>query len=302
MFSFNTLKTTLLLGALTGLLVIVGGVLGGNSGMLLGFVVAVVMNFGSYWFSDKIALKMAGAREVSYAEAPELHDMVARLAQASGLPKPRVAIIQADAPNAFATGRNPNHGVVAVTTGIMRVLDRRELAAVISHELGHIRNRDILISSIAATFAGAITMLAHLGQFAMIFGGRSDDDEDGGGIFGTLLMIILAPLAATIIQLAISRSREFGADRTGAEVGHDPEALASALEKLEAYSRQIPLNVNPAASHLFIVKPLTGFSMQNLFSSHPSTEQRVARLRQIALEQSRIGGIRVPSRPSYLKS
>lgn len=281
MFSFNTLKTTLLLGALTGLLVIVGGVLGGNSGMLLGFVVAVVMNFGSYWFSDKIALKMAGAREVSYAEAPELHDIVARLAQAAGLPKPRVAVIEADAPNAFATGRNPNNGLVAVTTGIVKILDRRELAAVISHELGHIRNRDILISAIAATFAGAITMLAHLGQFAMIFGGRSDDDEEGGGIFGGLLMIILAPIAATIIQLAISRSREFGADRTGAEVGGDPEALASALEKLEAYSRHVPLPVNPAVSHLFIVKPLTGFSMQSLFSSHPSTEQRVARLRQI---------------------
>jgi heat shock protein HtpX len=282
MFSFNTLKTTLLLGLLTGLLVIAGGVIGGNSGMLLGFVFAVVLNFGSYWFSDKIALKMAGAREVSYAEAPELHDMVARLAQASGLPKPRVAIIEADAPNAFATGRNPNNGLVAVTTGIVKILDRRELAAVISHELGHIRNRDILISAIAATFAGAITMLAHLGQFAMIFGGRSDDDDDGGGIFGALLMIILAPIAATIIQLAISRSREFGADRTGAEVGGDPEALASALEKLDAYSKHIPLPVNPAASHMFIVKPLTGFSMQSLFSSHPPTEQRVARLRQIA--------------------
>lgn len=296
MFSFNTLKTTLLLGALTGLLVVAGGVLGGNSGMLLGFVLALAMNFGSYWFSDKIALKMAGAHEVSYAEAPELHDMVARLAQASGLPKPRVAIVDADAPNAFATGRNPNHGVVAVTTGIMRILNHRELAAVISHELGHIRNRDILISSIAATFAGAITMLAHIGQFAMIFGGRSDDDEEGGGLFGALLMIILAPIAATIIQLAISRSREYGADRTGAEVGGDPEALASALEKLEAYSREIPLNVNPAASHMFIVKPLTGFSMQSLFSSHPPTAQRVARLRQIALERSGINTVRVPSR------
>ncbi len=292
MFSFNTLKTTLLLGLLTGLLVIAGGVIGGNSGMLLGFVIAVALNFGSYWFSDKIALKMAGAREVSYAEAPELHDLVARLAQASGLPKPRVAIVDADAPNAFATGRNPNNGLVAVTTGIVKILDRRELAAVISHELGHIRNRDILISAIAATFAGAITMLAHIGQFAMIFGGRSDDDDDGGGIFGALLMIILAPIAATIIQLAISRSREFGADRTGAEVGGDPEALASALEKLDAYSRQIPLPVNPAASHMFIVKPLTGFSMQSLFSSHPPTEQRVARLRQIARERSIGSGAR----------
>ena len=292
MFSFNTLKTTLLLAALTGLLVIVGGLLGGNSGMLIGFVFAVIMNFGSYWFSDRIALKMARAREVSYAEAPELHDMVAQLAQASDLPKPRVAVIEADAPNAFATGRNPNNGLIAVTTGIVKILDRRELAAVIAHELGHIRNRDILISAIAATFAGAITMLAHLGQFAMIFGGRSDDDDDGGGIFGTLFMIILAPIAATIIQLAISRSREFGADRTGAEVGRDPEALASALEKLEAYSRQIPLPVNPAASHMFIVKPLTGFSMQSLFSSHPPTEQRVARLRQIARERTIGAGTR----------
>ena len=271
---------------------IAGGVLGGNSGMMLGFVIAIVMNFGSYWFSDKIALKMAGAREVSYAEAPELHDMVARLAQASGLPKPRVAVIESNAPNAFATGRNPNNGLVAVTTGIVKILDLRELAAVISHELGHIRNRDILISAIAATFAGAITMIAHLGQFAMIFGGRSDEDEDGGGIFGTLLMIILAPIAAMIIQLAISRSREFGADRTGAEVGGDPEALASALEKLDAYSRQIPLHVNPAASHLFIVKPLTGFSMQTLFSSHPPTEQRVARLRQIARDRTITGSAR----------
>jgi heat shock protein HtpX len=285
MFSFNTLKTTLLLAALTGLLVIVGGVLGGNSGMLLGFVIAVVMNFGSYWFSDRIALSMAGAREVSYTQAPELHDMVARLAQASGLPKPRVAIVQADAPNAFATGRNANHGVVAVTTGILRVLNQRELAAVISHELGHIRNRDILISAIAATFAGAITMLAHLGQFAMIFGGgRSSSNDRDGGIFGALLMIILAPLAATVIQLAISRSREFGADRTGAETGGDPEALASALEKLDAYSKKIPLPVNSAVSHMFIVKPLTGETLQALFSSHPPTAQRVARLRQIARE------------------
>jgi heat shock protein HtpX len=242
------------------------------------------MNFGSYWFSDRIALTMAGAREVSYKDAPELHDTVAQLAQASGLPKPRVAIVESDAPNAFATGRNAKNGLVAVTTGILRILDRRELAAVLSHELGHIRNRDILVSAIAATFAGAITMIAQIGQFAMIFGGsRSDDDEDGlGSLLGALLMILLAPLAATIIQLAISRSREYGADRTGAEVGGDPEALASALEKLEAYSQRIPLNVNPAVSHLFIVKPLIGFSMQSLFSSHPPTHERVARLREIA--------------------
>jgi heat shock protein HtpX len=290
MFSFNTLKTTVLLGALTALLVAMGGLLGGTSGMVLGFAVAVAMNFGSYWFSDRIALKMAGAREVSPREAPELHDMVARLAHASGLPKPRVAVVESDAPNAFATGRSAKHGLVAVTTGILKVLDRRELAAVLSHELGHIRNRDILVSAIAATFAGAITMIAQLGQFAMIFGGASDDDDEGGGIVGALLMIFLAPLAATIIQLAISRSREYGADRTGAHVGGDPEALASALEKLEAYSRRIPLPVNPAVSHLFIVKPLTGFSMQNLFSSHPPTGDRVARLRELTRQRTVTAG------------
>ena len=287
MLSFNTFKTTILLGALTGLLVLMGGLLGGTSGMVLGFVLALAMNFGGYWFSDRIALKMAGAREVSPAEAPGLHDMVARLAQAAGLPKPRVAVVESDAPNAFATGRNAQNGLVAVTTGILRLLDRRELAAVLSHELGHIRNRDILVSAVAATFAGAITMIAQLGQFALFFGGGSDDEEDsGGGLLGGLLMIFLAPLAATVIQLAISRSREHGADRTGAEVGGDPEALASALEKLEAYSRRIPLPVNPAVSHLFIVKPLTGHSMQNLFSSHPPTHERVARLRQLARERS----------------
>jgi len=265
-----------------------GGLLGGSYGMVLGFVVALAMNLGSYWFSDKIAMKMAGAREVSEREAPELHEMVAKLAHASGLPKPRVAIVESDAPNAFATGRNPSNGLVAVTTGILHLLDRRELAAVISHELGHIRNRDILVSTIAATFAGAITMIVQIGQFAMIFGGSSSDDEEdnGGGILGSLLMIFLAPLAATIIQLAISRSREYGADRAGAHVGGDPEALASALEKLEVYSNRIPLHVNPAASHLFIVKPLSGFSMQSLFSSHPPTHERVARLRQMARERS----------------
>lgn len=289
MLNFNLIKTTVLLGALTGLLVLMGGLLGGTSGMLIGFVVALAMNFGSYWFSDKIALTMAGAKEVSYREAPELHEMVASLAHAAGLPKPRVAIVEADAPNAFATGRNAQHGVVAVTTGILRLLDSRELAAVVAHELGHIRNRDILVSAVAATIAGAITMIAQLGQFAMIFGGNRDGEEDnGGGLIGGLLMIFLAPVAATIIQFAISRSREFGADQTGAEVGGDPEALASALEKLEAYSKRLPLPVNPAVSHLFIVKPRTGFSLQNLFSSHPPTAERVARLRQIA-QQGRPG-------------
>jgi heat shock protein HtpX len=293
MFSFNTLKTTVLLAALTGLLVLMGNWLGGASGMAIGFVLAVVMNAGSYWFSDKIAMRMAGAREVSVAEAPELHAMVARLAQAAGLPKPRVAVVESEAPNAFATGRNANHGLVAVTTGILRILDRRELEAVLAHELGHIRNRDILVCTIAATIAGAITMIAQIAQFAMFFGSHSDDEEEGGGLgglLGGLLMLILAPIAATIIQLAISRSREFGADRTGAHVGGDPKALATALEKLEAYSQKIPLHVNPAVSHLFIVKPLTGFSVQSLFSTHPSTAERVERLRQIALQMSRGDG------------
>jgi heat shock protein HtpX len=280
--NFNTLKTTLLLGALTGLLMLMGYWLGGNSGLVIGFVVAVAMNIGSYWFSDQIALRMAGAREVSEAEAPELHNIVARLAQAAGLPKPRVAIVESDAPNAFATGRNPAHGLVAVTTGILHTLDRRELEAVLAHELGHIRNRDVLISAVAATIAGAITMVAQIGQFALFFGRTSDDEEEGPfGALGGILMLIVAPIAATIIQLATSRSREFGADRTGAEVGRDPEALASALEKLDAYSRRIPLHVNPAVSHLFIVNPLTGFSLQNLFSTHPPAAERIARLRQI---------------------
>lgn len=287
MFNWSMIKTTLLLGGLTALLVVAGGLVGGGYGAVFGFVIALAMNFGSYWFSDRIALKMAGAREVSYQEAPELHDMVARLAQVARLPKPRVAIVESDAPNAFATGRSPRHGLVAVTTGILRLLDPRELAAVISHELGHIRNRDVLVSTVAATFAGAITMIAQLGQFAVLFGGAGGDDEDegGGNMLGALLMIFLAPLAATIIQLAISRSREFGADRTGAETGGDPAALASALEKLEAYAKRIPLPVNPAVSHLFIVKPLTGFSVQGLFSTHPPTAERVARLRLLGRRQ-----------------
>ena len=287
--NWGTIKTTLLLGTLTGLLVVTGGLVGGGYGAALGFALALAMNFGSYWYSDRIALKMAGAREVSYAEAPELHNTVESLARRFGLPKPRVAVVESDAPNAFATGRSARHGVVAVTTGILRLLNRRELEAVLAHELGHIRNRDILVSAVAATVAGAVTMVAQMGQWAMMFGGLGgNSDEEGeegggaGGLVGGLLMLIFAPLAATIIQLAVSRSREFGADRAGAETGGDPEALASALEKLEAYSRRIPLAVSPAVSHLFIVKPLTGFSMQNLFSSHPPTHERVARLREMA--------------------
>jgi heat shock protein HtpX len=280
----NAIKSVVLLGSLTALLLVIGQILGGNAGMLVAFGMAVVMNFGSYWFSDQIALRMAGAREVSPEEAPQLHSIVDELAYRAGLPKPKVAIVESPSPNAFATGRDPQHAVVAATTGILRILNRDELMAVLGHELGHVRNRDILVSSIAATIAGAITMIAHMLQFAAFFGGiggRSDDRE-GVNPIGMLAIIILGPIAALLIQMAISRSREFGADTTGAEIVGDPLALASALAKLEAGSRQIPLDVNPAASHLFIVNPLPGQMLANLFSTHPPIEERIKRLRQMA--------------------
>jgi heat shock protein HtpX len=283
---FNGLKTAALLAVLTALLVLIGGALGGQGGMVIAFAFAVIMNMGSYWFSDKIALKMAGAHEVTEDEAPELYALVRELTQYARLPMPKVAIMEELAPNAFATGRDPNHAVVAVTTGIMRILDRRELAGVLAHELGHVKNRDILISSIAATIAGAITMVANMAQWAMIFGGfRGNDDEEGGGIgdlVGGLVMIIVAPIAAMLIQMAISRAREYGADEAGARIHGDPLALAAALEKLDSASRHVPLHVSPAASHMFIVKPMTGWAMENLFSTHPPIPERVARLRRMA--------------------
>jgi heat shock protein HtpX len=286
MVGMNGLKTAALLAGLTALLVMIGNLLGGTSGMVMAFVLAVVMNFGAYWFSDSMALRMAGAREVSPQEAPGLHAMIERLCVQANLPKPRVAIVDSPAPNAFATGRNPEHAVVAATTGIMQILDRRELAGVLAHELGHVKNRDILISSIAATFAGAISMIAQMAQWSMLFGGfgRSDDEEGSGvgSLVGGMVMMIVAPLAAMVIQMAISRAREYSADETGAHIHGDPEALASALQKLEYYSKQIPLPVNPAAAHLFIVKPFTGFSMQELFSTHPPIAERVARLQRMA--------------------
>jgi len=286
MFGSNALKTAVLLGALTALLVLIGDLLGGRGGMVIAFGFAVVMNLGAYWFSDAMALRMAGAREVTPEEAPELHALVEELCADAGLPKPRVAMIDSEAPNAFATGRDPEHAVVAATTGILQLLDRRELAGVLAHELGHVENRDILISSVAATIAGAITMVAQMAQWSMLFGGFGrDDEEEGGGIASLvagLVMMIVAPLAALLIQMAISRAREYSADETGARLYGDPEALASALEKLEYYSKQIPLPVSPAASHLFIVKPFTGASMQELFSTHPPIEERVARLHRMA--------------------
>jgi heat shock protein HtpX len=279
----NVLRTTVLLAALTALFLVIGGAIGGNQGLFVAFVFALLMNFASYWFSDKIVLSMYGAREVSLNEAPDLYRLVQRLAQRAGIPMPRVYIIPSDAPNAFATGRNPQHGAVAVTEGILRMLDTDELAGVLAHELGHIRNRDTLIMTVAATLAGAITMLAHMAQWGAIFGfGRRDEeDSGGGGILGLLFMAILAPIAATLIQLAISRSREYFADSTGAAVAGSPSGLARALEKLHYASQRLPMDANPATAHLFIVNPLTGGSLVNLFSTHPPIEERIRRLRHI---------------------
>jgi heat shock protein HtpX len=280
----NVLRTTVLLAALTALFLVIGGAIGGNQGMFIAFIFALLMNFASYWFSDKIVLAMYRAREVSPREAPELYRVVQHLAQRAGIPMPRVYIIPDDAPNAFATGRNPQHGAVAVTEGIMRILNEDELAGVLAHELGHIRNRDTLIMTVAATLAGAITMLAHMAQWGAIFGGfgrRDGEDSGGSGVFGLLFMAILAPIAATLIQLAISRSREYFADSTGAAITGAPQGLARALEKLHYASQRLPMEANPATAHLFIVNPLTGGSLMNLFSTHPPIEERIRRLRRM---------------------
>jgi heat shock protein HtpX len=278
----NTIKTGLLLGALTGLLMLIGGWFGGQNGVVIAFFFAVVMNFGSYWFSDKIILRIYHAQPVSEGEAPELYAMVKNLALRASMPMPRVYIIPGDTPNAFATGRNEQHAVIAVTEGILRILGRDELEGVIAHELTHIRNRDILIGSIAATLAGAIVMLAHMAQWAAMFGGANrDDDEGGSNIVGLILMAVLAPIAATLIQMAISRSREYLADTGGAKISGKPYGLAGALEKLSRASRTIPMNANPSTAHMFIVNPLTGRSLMNLFSTHPPIEERIARLRSM---------------------
>ncbi len=272
------LRTVLLLGTLTALFLFVGSLFG-QSGLLIALVLAAVMNFGSYWFSDRIVLAMTGAKPVSEAEAPDIYAMVRRVAQEAGMPMPAVYLVDMPQPNAFATGRDPAHAVVAVSPSIVQLLDRRELEGVIAHELGHVRNRDTLVSAMAATIAGAVSFLA---QMAFWFGGRGDDEEGGGNPFVGLLALIFAPIAAMLIQLAISRGRELGADRTGAETTHDPLALASALEKLEQ-TRQVPAgDLNPSVAHLFIVNPLSGAAFASLFSTHPSTEERVKRLRELA--------------------
>ena len=278
----NQFKTALLLGALTGLIVLIGDYFGGRSGMTIAFLFAVVMNFGSYWFSDKIVLTVYRAREVSAHEAPELYEMINKLCQSASLPMPKIYIIPSEAPNAFATGRNPHHAAVAVTQGIIRLLSPAELEGVLAHEMSHIKNRDILISSIAATLAGVIMMIASMARWAALFGGfGGSDDDDGGGILGFILLAVLAPLAALVIQLAISRSREYLADATGARIAGTPAGLASALEKLDLASKKIPMKANPATSHLFIVNPLSGKSLQGLFSTHPPIAERVARLRRM---------------------
>jgi len=283
----SNVKTVFLLVLLSGLFLLVGYILGGGAGLIFAGILALAMNIGSYWFSDKLALQMTGAREVTPDQEPQLHEVVDRVAALAGMPKPRVYVIQNDAPNAFATGRNQKHAAVAATTGIMRILDDRELTAVFGHELGHIKNRDILVNAIVATVATAIMFLASMAQWALIFGGLGGRDRQGGGggafgIVALLATIILAPIAASVIRMAISRQREYGADEAGAAITHTPLALASALEKLEDYSKARPMRVNPAFSHLFIVNPLGKVDFSALFSTHPPIAKRVERLNEIA--------------------
>ena len=280
----NTAKTAVLMVGLTVLLVMAGGALGGRTWMIGAFVIAVAMNGFSYWFSDKIVLKMYKAQEVTEKEAPEFYRVVRDLAARAELPMPKVYLIPSDGPNAFATGRNPHHAAVAATRGILKILNREELAGVMAHELAHVKNRDILIGTIAAAIAGAISMLATMAQFAMIFGGFGGDrrDDRGGGIIGMLAVMILAPIAAMLIQMAISRSREYQADATGAKICGNPLWLASALKKLDIASKRIPLDANPATAHMFIVNPLRGGGMASLFSTHPPMDDRIARLEKLA--------------------
>ena len=279
----NNFKTFALMAGLTALFAVIGNALGGQTGMFIAFGLAVAMNFFSYWFSDKIVLKMYGANEVTESDAPDLYRMVRNLATRAQLPMPKVYIIPNDQPNAFATGRDPQHAAVAVTEGIQRILSRDELAGVIGHELAHIKNRDILIGTIAATIAGAISMIVNIAQFSMLFGGaRSDDEEGGTNPIAALVSIIVAPIAAMLIQMAISRAREYMADEEGARIAGNPRFLSNALRKLHNASQQIPMNATPATAHMFIVSPLSGGSaILNLFSTHPPMEKRIERLESL---------------------
>ncbi|MBP1712062.1 MAG: Heat shock protein [Deltaproteobacteria bacterium] len=285
--SKNGFKTFILLAGLTALLLFIGQAMGGRSGLYLAFFMALLMNFIGYWFSDKIALKMSGAQEVTVDQAPDLHRTVERLSAQAGLPKPRVYIMPQDTPNAFATGRNPEHAAVAVTEGILRLLKPEELDGVLAHELAHIKNRDILISSVAAVMAGAISHLAYMAQWGAMFGmGRSDDEEGGGAgnMIAVILMAIIGPMAAMLIQMAISRSREFSADATGAKIIHAGRPLANALLKLESYNKQLPMQVNPATAQMYIVNPLSARGLTRLFSTHPPIQERVDRLMALKVQ------------------
>ncbi len=282
------MRTVILLTFMTLLLVFLGKLIGGTHGMTIAFILAMCMNFFSYWFSDKIVLSMYGAREVSPEEAPELYGIVQELSHRARIPMPRIYIIPEESPNAFATGRNPQNAAVAVTEGILKIMNREELKGVLGHELAHIKNRDILIGTIAATLAGAIMILADMARWSLFFGGIRDDEENGGsilGIIGIVLMAILAPIAAMLIQMAISRAREYLADETGARFAGSPYGLANALEKLEEYSRRIPMDANPATAHMFIVNPLSAGTIAHLFSTHPPIEERIKRLRSMRPEK-----------------
>ncbi len=286
----NILKTTFLLSLLTVLMVLMGSAIGGQAGMFFAFIMALAMNFFSYWFSDKIVLKMYGAREIGENDHPSFYGMVRRLSIQAGLPMPRVYVIPSESPNAFATGRNPDHAAVAATEGILRILSTEELEGVMAHELAHVKNRDILISTVAATIAGAISMMGNILQWgAILGGGRSDDEEGAGGLIGSLAMAIIAPIAAMLIQMAVSRSREYLADESGAGICGRPLALAGALRKLHAASRMLPMTeARPATAHMFIVSPLTGGGLVSLFSTHPPMEERIARLERMASGAPRV--------------
>jgi len=289
----NTLKTFMLLAGLTALVVMVGGALGGRTGIIIAFGFALAMNFGSYWFSDKIVLTMTRARPVEPGSAPELEGMIGRLSMSAGIPTPRLFVVDDPTPNAFATGRDPAHGVVAVNSGLLQMLHRDEVEGVVAHEIAHIKNRDILTSAVAATLAGAVSSIANMAMWAAMFGGmRSDDDEGGGGGIGALAMMILAPIAAMIIQMAVSRSREYAADAEGARISGKPAALASALANLERGVQSIPHQANPATAHMYIVSPLFGGGMASLFSTHPNTQERINRLMELDRQMGGAGALR----------
>ena len=283
------LRTAVLLGLLTGLLLFIGNLIGGQTGVVIAFIIAAVMNFMSYWFSDKIVLSMYRANEISREEAPWLHEIVEDLARRADIPKPPIYLVPMEQPNAFATGRGPGHAAVAVTRGILEILDQEELRGVLAHELAHIKNRDVLIASIAATIAGAISMIVNWLQWALIFGfGRDEEDNNPLSLVGSILLIIITPIIAAIIQMAISRSREYLADETGAYICGCPLALASALEKIHNYVTQVPAQVNEGTSHLFIENPLKGEGLLELLSTHPSTEKRIARLVELARKMGQV--------------